>query len=111
MKINQKQIQQAMRQMGVQQEDIAAKEVIIRLEDKELVIQNPSVAIVKMMGQESFQISGTVEVRPINATPELSEDDVNTVVSQTGASTEVAREALERHEGDIAKAILELQQQ
>ena len=108
MKINQRQLQQAMKQMGVQQEDIPATEVIIRLPDKELVIANPSVALVKMMGSESFQISGEVQERSLDATPVLSQDDIDTVVAQTGVEPEKAREVLERHNGDIAQAIIEL---
>ena len=108
MKINPRQLQQAMKQMGVQQEDIPAKEVIIRLEDRELVISNPSVAIVKMMGQESFQITGDVQERSLDSTPDISEADIDAVVSQTGVSIEVAEEALQRNKGDLAQTIVEL---
>ena len=58
MKINPKQLQQVMKQMGVEQTDLDATEVRIKFEDREFVFPNPTVAIVKMMGQESFQVGG-----------------------------------------------------
>ena len=108
MNIKPRQLQKAMRSMGVQQEELAATEVIIRLADKELVIPEPTVAIVKMMGQETFQISGAVEERPLSAVPEISQDDVDSVVAQTGATPERARDALKLNNGDLAKTILDL---
>ncbi|MEK6822576.1 MAG: nascent polypeptide-associated complex protein, partial [Nanoarchaeota archaeon] len=95
MKINPRQMQQAMRQMGVQQEELPATEVIIKLADRELVIAHPSVALVKMMGQESFQISGDVEVRPLEAASDFPDNDVEAVVSKTGTTVAQAPEALE----------------
>ena len=63
MKINPKQLEKAMKQMGVKSEDIPADEVIIRSAGKEIVISNPTVTKVNMMGQDSFQISGSVSER------------------------------------------------
>ena len=108
MKINPRQMQQAMRQMGIQQEELPATEVIIKLADRELVIAHPSVAIVKMMGQESFQISGDVHERSLETTSAFNDGDIDAVIAQTGTTPEQARDALERSQGDIAKAILDL---
>ena len=104
-KINPKQMEKMMRQLGVKQEEIEAEEVIIKCRDKELVIKNPTVQKVNMMGQESLQISGDIEER---SAEKFSNEDVDLVVEQTGCSDEEAREALERNNGDIAKTILEL---
>jgi nascent polypeptide-associated complex subunit alpha len=108
--LNPRKMQQMMKRMGIQQTDIAAKEVIIKCEDKDIIVTNPSVAKVNMMGQETFQISGNVEERQISVsdTPEISEEDIDTVVEQAGVSKEDAEDALKRHKGDIAAAILEL---
>lgn len=108
MNINPKQLQKAMRSMGVQQDELEATEVIIKMTDRELVISHPSVAIVTMMGQKTIQVSGEVEERMYDTTPALSQDDIDTVVAQTGVSPEQAREALEKNKGDIAKAILDI---
>ena len=99
-----------MKQMGIQQVDIPATEVTIKTEDKEIIITNPSVAKVNMMGQETFQISGNIEEREfsISATPDISEEDVKTVMEQTGKDEETCRKAIEEHDGDLAEAIIEL---
>lgn len=109
--INPRQMQQAMKKMGIQQTEIPATEVIIRTEDKEIVIINPSVQKVNMMGQESFQISGQVEERELSSQPEISEDDIKTVMEQTGADAETARKSLEDANGDLAEAILKLKEE
>ena len=103
-------MQQMMKRMGIQQVDIPAKEVIIKSEGKEIVITNPSVAKVNMMGQETFQISGNIHEKEVSSEPEISEDDVKTVMGQTGASEEDAKKALEESSGDIAAAILALKE-
>lgn len=108
MKIDKRQIQKAMQQFGVQQTEIEAEQVIIRLQDKDLVIDNPSVAIVNMMGQESFQISGDAREVSRDTKPAINDADIEAVVSQANVSKEAAKKALEDAEGDIAKAILAL---
>jgi nascent polypeptide-associated complex subunit alpha len=105
--INPKMMQQAMKKMGMQQEDIEATEVIIKTADKEIIIKNPHVAKVKMMGQESFQISGDVEERKQQS---FTEDDVKTVATQSSVSEEEARKSLEKNNGDLAAAILALKE-
>lgn len=109
--INPRQMQQAMKKMGIQQTEIPATEVIIKTEDKEIIISNPSVQKVNMMGQESFQISGNVEERELSSQPEISEDDIKTVMDQTGSDSETARKALEEANGDLAEAILKLKEE
>jgi len=104
-KINPKQLEKAMKQMGVRQEEIDATEVTIKTRDKELVIRNPHVTKVNMMGQESIQITGDVEERELKP---YKEEDIKTVMEQAGCSKEEAIKALEEHNGDLAEAILSL---
>jgi nascent polypeptide-associated complex subunit alpha len=104
--MNPRKMQQMMKQMGIQQVDIPATEVIIKTEDKEIIITNPSVAKVNMMGQENFQISGNVEERELSTAPDISEDDVKTVMEQANVSEEQAKTAIENAEGDLAEAIM-----
>ncbi|MBS3126010.1 nascent polypeptide-associated complex protein [Candidatus Woesearchaeota archaeon] len=106
--LNPRKMAQAMKRMGIQQTEIEAKEVIIKLEDKELVFQNPQVSRVNMMGQETFQIIGNPEERSLSTAPEISEDDIKTVMDQTQCSEEEAKTAIEEAEGDLAQAILNL---
>ncbi len=106
--MNSKQMQQAMKKMGMQQEEIAASKVIIKTPEGDIVIDNPSVAAVTMMGQDSWQITGDAKLIPIDNTPEISKEDIDTVVQQTSCTEEQAKVAIESHNGDLAEAILEL---
>jgi nascent polypeptide-associated complex subunit alpha len=112
--MNPRQMQGMMKKMGIRQVDIDAEEVIIVTADKRIRIMNPSVVKVNMMGQESYQISGQeVEEDLISGESdevvEIADEDVQTVVSQTGVSEEDARAALEESNGDLASAIIKLQ--
>jgi len=97
-------VKQAMKKMGLKQEEIPATEVIIKTEEKDYIIHNPTVTKVNMMGEESFQITGNIE----EYIP-ISSDDIETVIEQTSCSKEEAISALKKTNGDIAEAILELQ--
>jgi len=100
---------QAMKRLGIQQVEIPATEVIIRTADKELVIDNPQVSKVNMMGQETIQVIGAIREREISSVPEISEDDVKTVMDQAGVSEAEAKKAIKDNDGDLAAAILSLQ--
>ncbi len=106
--LNPRKMQQMMKQLGIQQVDIPATEVIIRTANKEIIITSPSVAKVNMMGQETFQISGEIEERSLSTTPDISEEDVQAVMDQAGVNQTTARKAIEKHHGDLAEAILDL---
>ena len=105
--MNPRKMQQMMRKMGIQQVEIPATEVIIRTEDKEIVITNPQVSKVNMMGQQTYQIAGEEHERSLSTEPEISEDDIKTVMEQTSCSAVEAKKALEET-NDLAEAILKL---
>ena len=101
----------AMRKLGVQQREVEAEEVIIKLKGgSELFMQNPSVTKVTMMGQETFQIAGECKERPSQSSlpqqPLFNDEDVKTVTGQTGCSDAEAKVALAKVNGDLAAAIL-----
>ena len=103
--INPKQMQAVMKQMGMSQTDIPSSRVIIEKEDGgKLVINNPSVAKIKMQGQESFQISGDVSEE---SGEKFSENDIKVVMEKTNCSEKEAKKALEET-GDLADAIMKL---
>jgi nascent polypeptide-associated complex subunit alpha len=104
--LSQREMAKAMERMGIRQEPIAAREVIIRCEDKDIIIANPQVARVSMMGQETFQVIGKPTERPREVA--ISEEDIRTVMQQAGCSREQALAAIRKHQGDLAAAILEL---
>jgi nascent polypeptide-associated complex subunit alpha len=103
-----------LKSMGIDIDELEGViEVVIRMPDKEIVIENASVAIMDAHGQRSYQISGDATERPLSGTeaiegPELEipESDVDLVVAQTGANHEDARAALLEAKGDLAAAIL-----
>ena len=102
--MNKKMLEQAMKKMGIKQVEIPATEVIIKTPDKDLIIRNPQVSRVNAMGQESIQVIGDIE----EVSSAISAEDIKTVAKQANASEEKAKEALEKHHGDLAAAILEL---
>ncbi len=104
-KIDPKQMEKMMKQMGIATENIDATEVIIRTQEKEILISEPQISKIKMGGQETFQIVGKVSERP---TQKFSEDDIKTVCAQTGVSEIEAKKALEETGGDLAEAIMKL---
>jgi len=106
--MNNKQMQQAMKKMGMKQEDVDATKVVISTSDGDIIIDVPSVQNINMMGQESFQVSGEYRFVPKDTTPDISEDDVATVVTQTSCTNAQAEAAILNHKGDLAEAILEL---
>jgi nascent polypeptide-associated complex subunit alpha len=106
--MNPRKMAQMMKRMGVQQVDIPATEVIIKTPDSELVITDPQVAKVNMMGQETIQVVGEIHERELETTPEISQDDVKTVMEQANVSEEKAKAAIEEHNGDLAAAIMSL---
>ena len=103
--MNPRDMKKAMKRMGIKQQEIDASEVIIKTADKDIVISNPQVSKVNMMGQEMFQIIGQVTER---SAEKFSDADVKTVSEQAGVDEETAKSALENADGDLAKAIMEL---
>ena len=102
--IDPKKIAGMMSKMGIQQENIEAKRVIIEQEDKKIVIENPSVIKIEMQGNKSFQISGNIK----EESKDTSEEDIKTIIEKTGKTKKEAEKALKEAEGDLAEAILSL---
>jgi nascent polypeptide-associated complex subunit alpha len=100
-----KKMQQMMKQMGINSEEIEAKSVTIETQDSKLIIEEPQVVQISMQGQVSFQISGKVRKEE-----KISEEDVKMVSEQAGVSEDDARQALKASNGDIADAIMKLKE-
>lgn len=99
-------MKQAMKRMGIKQDEIEATQVVIRTPAKDLVIDEPQVVKINMMGQDSFQISGQVKEVARSTSVEVSQDDINTVIEQTGCTEDEAKDAIKEADGDLAEAIL-----
>ena len=102
-------MQQMMKQLGIQQVEIPATEVIIKTPDKILIIDNPSVSKVNMMGQESLQITGVIREEVLSSKPDIAEEDIKTVMEQAGVARQTALRAIEDADGNLAEAIIQLQ--
>ncbi len=118
-RMNPREQKRMMQRMGMNMDTVEdVEQVIIRTAGKDIVIDEPEVAILQVQGQKMYQIIGgqVSEQAPSQrgaaaapAKPAFSEEDVQLVADQTGKSLEKAKEALEECGGDLAKAILLLQ--
>jgi nascent polypeptide-associated complex subunit alpha len=117
-RMNPREQKRMMQRMGMNMDSVAdVQQVIIRTADKDIVIDEPEVAILQVQGQKMYQVIGgqVSEQAPSQrgstaaAKPAFSEEDVQLVADQTGKSLEKAKEALQECGGDLAKAILLLQ--
>jgi nascent polypeptide-associated complex subunit alpha len=106
--VNPRQMQQMMRRMGISQVEVDATEVIIKTKDKIFTFNNPQVSKVNMMGQMTYQVVGNPVEESINSAPEITEEDIATVVEKTGKSKEEAIKAIADASGDLAEAIMKL---
>ena len=106
-----------LKNMGIDIDELEnVSEVIIRMPDKEIVITNPSVAIMDSHGTRSYQISGEATERAASRVGqetadlpvEIPESDVQLVAAQTGANLPEAKAALVEAKGDLAAAIMKL---
>lgn len=106
-RIDRRQMERAMRQMGVRAKELeGVREVVIKLVDREIVIPNAQVTLMEMTGQRTYQVAGEeIERKP---EVELSEDDIKLVMEQAGVGREAAVQALKESGGDLAQAILKL---
>ena len=114
MRMNDRQMKQAMKKMGIKQypiEDVT--EVVIRTKDKEIVLTKADVVCMEMGGSKNYQISGPEFERPLGSdtsAPAVTfpESDIELVMSQTGCDREKALEALEAADGQPAEAIVRI---
>jgi nascent polypeptide-associated complex subunit alpha len=107
--LNPKKMQAMMKQMGINQEEIDANRVVIERDDGNIIIDNPNVVKIGMQGQENFQITGDVseekgEVEEVDNTNE----DIKTLMDKCNCLEEEAKLALEKANGDLTEAILDL---
>ena len=104
-----KQMERQMKKMGMNMDELeGVREVIIRFDEKEIIIEDPSVSVMKVMGKESYQIEGTSREVELEFEVEIPDDDIEMVASSAGVSKDEAKAALEESKGDLAEAIMNL---
>ena len=117
-RMNPREQKRMMQRMGMNMDSVAdVQQVIIRTATKDIVIDEPEVAILQVQGQKMYQVIGgqvseqapSARTAGAPAKPTFTQEDVQLVADQTGKSLERAKEALLEADGDLAKAILLLQ--
>ncbi len=90
--------------------------VIIEGSDERIILVEPTVIEIEMPNSpKAYQVLSPKDVivekveKEVKA--EISEEDVKIVAEETGCSEERARQALEATNGDIAEAIVKLQEE
>lgn len=101
--MNPKQMEKMMAQMGIKSKQLNASRVIIECEGERVIVSEPNVVEITMQGQKSYQISGTVSTEAT-----VKEEDIKMVMEQAHCTEAQAKEALAKSSGDIAQAIIEL---
>ncbi len=117
------QMEQMMKQFGIDMDDIAAERIVIETEDGgELVFNEPNVTVMNApQGEEVYQIIGEPdettgvededepeEVESVDEDNGIPDEDVKLVAQQADASMSDARAALEDCDGDLADAVDQL---
>lgn len=116
-------MEQMMKQMGIDTEELDATEIVIRTPEEELVFSDADVTVINAQGQQTYQIVGEPETREIGSGSDVGDangdaaiedadipaDDVEIVAMRTGASEDDARTALEEADGDLATAVEKLE--
>jgi len=110
-RVSPREARRMMQRMGMSMDAISdVEQVIIKTSSKEIIIEEPEVAILEMQGQKIFQVTGgKISEKAAEHKLTIPEEDVRLVADQTGKALEDARKALEECGGDLAKAILLLQ--
>jgi len=118
-------MQQMMKQMGIDIDEIDAEEVIIRTAEEDLVFTDADVQRMDAQGQETYNVVGSPDHRPRGEggdaggsadTAEsddeddgaIPQEDVEMVAERAGVSEAEAREALEATDGMPLDAIQHL---
>ncbi len=117
MGMNPRDLARAMKRLGIKLEEVEASRVILELSDgSRLVVNDPQVMIMRAKGQPPMiyvvgePVKEEAVLEEAGGAPPFTEEDVALVAEQAGVSLEEARKALEETKGDIAEAILRLQQ-
>jgi len=116
---NMKALEKMLKKAGLKVYELEGVErVIIEGVDEKIILVEPKVLELELPGQaKAYQILNPKEVvkekgvEEGQEVQEVSEDDVKVVVEQTGCSPEKAKQALIETKGDIAEAIVKLQEE
>jgi|ECHvirMinimDraft_2_1075157.scaffolds.fasta_scaffold00297_8 nascent polypeptide-associated complex subunit alpha len=95
-----------LKKMGIETDQINALRVIIETQDTVITIEEPTVIQARVGGQSAITVMGGKRTeKPKETRIEVSQEDIQFVMDQTGKSEKEAREALLKANGDVATAI------
>jgi nascent polypeptide-associated complex subunit alpha len=121
-----KQMKAAMKRQGIDMDTLdGVEKVVVLTRDKEIIFDRPEVTTISAQGAITYQVVGNPKERSRSAavagddvsadelveaivSAKYSEEDVQLVMGQTGASEEDVRAALDACEGEVAEAIMKL---
>jgi len=111
-RINPREAKRMMQRMGMSMGAMPdVQQVIFKTSSKEIIVENPEVAVMEMHGQKIFQVTGErIVEKTVEKEVKIPEEDVQLVATQAKVSLEQARAALKQTKGDLAQAILLLSQ-
>jgi len=108
-----RELKRTLKKLGINVEELSnVKLVILETDNSEIIIEEPHVIVFVSQGQKVYQIIGKsekviekkegIEVSQVS----FSEDDINFVVQHGGVDRETAINVLREADGDIAKALV-----
>lgn len=125
--MNPKQMKAAMKRQGIDMNTLdGVEKVVVLTRDKEIIFDRPEVTAISAQGAITYQVVGNPKERPRSAaasagadvsgedlveaiaSAKYSEEDVELVMGQTGASEDDVRAALDACDGEVAEAIMKL---
>ncbi len=102
-----KKMEMMMKQLGIKIDTLEGiEEVILKAEDKEVVIVPKDIKMINARDVKTLQIViKTIEEKPLFS---IEEEDINILMQKSNLSYEDAKKLLEKHKGDLAKALIEI---
>jgi len=100
-----KKVADMLKKMNINIREVKAEEVVIKCNDKNIIISKPEIMIADLMGKDVYQISGEV-----SESISINEKDIEFVMEKTGKDRDTVVKKLEELNNDLVKAIMELKE-
>ncbi len=118
--LNPRELERYLKRMGIKMEEVDAAYVEIGLRNGDVLrIEGPAVALLKLpnkvlvyqvQAQEGSVKTQKRQVQQAAGGYTPTDEDINLVVEQTGATREEAEQALREAKGDLVQAVMSLMQ-
>ena len=120
MGLNPRDLKRMFKRMGVKAEieelSDATEIIIVHSDGRRSILESPQATLIKLGGSGQVMLSATGILRveqPAEEAEEeatVSEEDIQLVAQQTGVTPDEARQALIEAKGDLAEAIMKIEQ-